>query len=73
MSVRANELWNNYVQAYEHMCLIVTIRNHAYQKLFPFVVTRPSLLLPLLPTRISDRYVVKLHFSELPPIVWYDI
>jgi hypothetical protein len=39
----------------------VTIRNHAYQKLFPFVVTRPSSLLPLPPTRIYDQHVVKLH------------
>jgi len=39
----------------------VTIRNHAYQKLFPFVVTRPSSLLPLPSTHIYDRHVVKLH------------
>jgi hypothetical protein len=41
----------------------VTIRNHAYQKLFPFIVTRPSSLLPLPPSRICDRHVVKLHNS----------
>jgi hypothetical protein len=39
----------------------VTIRNHAYQKLFSFVVTCPSSLLPLPPTRIYDRHVIKLH------------
>jgi Chromo (CHRromatin Organisation MOdifier) domain len=39
----------------------VTIHNHAYQKLFSFVVTHPSSLLPLPPTCIRDRYVVKLH------------
>jgi hypothetical protein len=39
----------------------VTIRNHAYQKLFSFIVTRPSLLLSLPSTRIHDRHVVKLH------------
>jgi hypothetical protein len=68
---------------------IVTIRNHAYQKLFPFVVTRPSSLLPLPPSRICDqhvvklhtlkpflvnnRYVAKLHFSEPSHIVRYDV
>jgi hypothetical protein len=55
------------------MQLIVTIRNHAYQKLFPFVVTRPSLLLPLPSTRISDRYIVKLHIPEPSHIVRYDV
>jgi hypothetical protein len=44
--------------------LCVTIRNHAYQKLFPFVVTRPSSLLPLPPSRILTRHVVKLPRSE---------
>jgi hypothetical protein len=54
----------------------VTIRNHAYQKLFPFIVTRPSSLLPLPSTRIRDRYVIKLHIPKLfpfPCIVRYDV
>jgi hypothetical protein len=46
--------------------VVVTICNHAYQKLFSFIVTRPSSLLPLPLTRIPDRHVVKLHIPELP-------
>jgi hypothetical protein len=42
----------------------VTIRNHAYQKLFPFVVTHPCSLLPLPPSRVSTRHVIKLPCSE---------
>jgi hypothetical protein len=41
----------------------VTIRNHAYQKLFSFVVTHPSSLLPLPPTCIRDWHVIKLRIS----------
>jgi hypothetical protein len=41
----------------------VTIRNHAYQKLFSFVVTHPSSLLPLPSPRVCDRHVVKLRIS----------
>jgi hypothetical protein len=54
----------------------VTIRNHAYQKLFSFVVTHPSSLLPLPPTRICDRHVIKLHIPELFPflrIIQYNV
>jgi hypothetical protein len=56
-----------------HLGHCVTIRNHAYQKLFSFVVTRPSSLLPLPSTRIPDRYVVKLQPSEPSPIVRYNV
>jgi hypothetical protein len=48
------------------------ICNHASQKLFPFIVTRPSSLLSLPSTRIHDRYIVKLHPSGLSPLVRYD-
>jgi hypothetical protein len=48
------------------------IRNHAYQKLFPFVVTRSSSLLPLPSTRICDQHVVKLHILELSPFPYSD-
>jgi hypothetical protein len=51
---------------------LVTIRNHAYQKLFSFVVTRPSSLLPLPPTRICDRHVVKLHILKPFPFLRND-
>jgi hypothetical protein len=66
----------------------VTICNHAYQKLFPFIITRPSSLLSLPLTRIynwhvvklhnsrssiNDRYVVKLQSLEPSPIVRYDV
>jgi hypothetical protein len=64
----------------------VTIHNQAYQKLFPFVVTCPSSLLPLPPSRISTRHVVKLPCSEPSTvhvvklqdsepfrIVWYNV
>jgi hypothetical protein len=52
---------------------LVTICNHAYQKLFPFIVTHPSSLLPLPLTRIYDQYVVKLQPSEPSPIVRYNV
>ena len=42
----------------------VTICNHACQKLFSFIVTRPRSLLPLPPPRISTRHVVKLPCLE---------
>jgi hypothetical protein len=51
----------------------VTIRNHAYQKLFSFVVTRPCSLLPLPLSRISTGYVVKLPHSEPFRIIRYDV
>jgi hypothetical protein len=56
------------------------IRNHAYQKLFPFIIARPHLLLllpiPLLrpqetPLHICDWYIIKLP-PALEPIVWHD-
>jgi hypothetical protein len=47
----------------------VMIRNHAYQKLFPFIVTRPSSLLSLSPLYICDQHVVKLHIPELFPFL----
>jgi hypothetical protein len=55
--VEGEALWG-YV---EGLLLVVTIRNHAYQKLFSFIVTCPSSLLSLPLTRIYDRHVVKLH------------
>jgi hypothetical protein len=52
---------------------VMTRHNHAYQKLFPFTITHPHLLLPLLLPCIPDQHVIKLHFPILAPIVWYDI
>ena len=53
------------------------IRNHAYQKLFSFIVTRPNSLLPLLLPYVYDWYVVKLptseHFPILASIIRYDV
>jgi hypothetical protein len=51
----------------------VTIHNHAYQKLFSFIVTRPSSLLPLPSPHIPNRYIVKLQPSEPSPLVRYDV
>jgi hypothetical protein len=55
----------------------VTIHNHAYQKLFPFVITRPNSLLSLLSPHINNQYVVKLPTSDSFPhprlVVWYDV
>jgi hypothetical protein len=51
--------------------LNVMIRNHAYQKLFSFIITHPSSLLPLPSPRIPDWYVVKLHPSGLSLYDWY--
>ena len=52
-------------------------RNHAYQKLFPFTIARPNLLLSLLLLRTNDRYVVKLPTSDSFPhprlVVQYDV
>jgi hypothetical protein len=47
---------------------VVTIhRNHAYQKLFPFIITRPNSLLSLLSPCINDQYVIKLPTSDSFP------
>jgi hypothetical protein len=59
--------------AHLHLMLkFVTIRNHAYQKLFSFIITRPSLLLSLPSPCICDQHVVKLHIPKLFPFLWYD-
>jgi hypothetical protein len=48
----------------------VTIhRNHAYQKLFSFIIARPNSLPPLLSPCTNDRHVVKLHLPFLAPFV----
>jgi hypothetical protein len=47
--------------------------NHAYQKLFPFIVACHSSLPPLLLPCINDQHIVKLHLPVLEPIVRYDI
>jgi hypothetical protein len=46
--------------------------NHAYPKLFPFIVTHPNSHLSLLSPCIYDRHVVKLHLPILEPIVRYN-
>jgi hypothetical protein len=59
----------------------VTIHNHAYQKLFPFITCPHSLLpLPILhlqETYLCNQHVVKLHhpnsFPHPRPIIWYDV
>jgi hypothetical protein len=52
---------------------IVTIRNHAYQKLFSFIVTRPSSLLSLPSPHIYDQHVVKLHNVGSSIVIRYDV
>jgi hypothetical protein len=52
-------------------------RNHAYQKLFPFTIAHPNLLLSLLSPCTNNRYVVKLPTSDSFPhpqlVVQYDV
>jgi hypothetical protein len=68
------------------MKLSVTIRNHAYQKLYPFTVACPHSLLPLpiplhrpqeTPLRLHDLHIVKLHHPNSFPhpqlVIWYDV
>jgi hypothetical protein len=60
---------------------VVTIRNYAHQKLFPFIVAHPYLL-PLLPISVlhlqetyvspCNQYVIKLP-TTLEPLIWYDV
>jgi hypothetical protein len=60
----------------QEKCINVTIHNHAYQKLFPFIIACPNSLLPLstpllclqeTPLHIHDWHIIKLHIPGLSP------